>query len=172
SFTGIAYTYIRRLRWISLLLKKYDMKTIMKLNNVFRLLLLGVVTIAISCEEEDFAENFDINYPVRVIESVTPKEVEAGGEIVITGSDFIAITGNDAIKIGGKNVASYEIISENEIVVTTPETFPAGTITIVNGYYGRAGESEDVITLIYEDLVITAYPAEIDLDEGTFIIQG
>jgi len=84
----------------------------------------------VSCEEKEWSENYDIDYPVSTITSVSPMQQKIGGEVSITGSNleyvlYVSI-GNLRCVIKSKNTDS--------IVITIPANAPKDFISIENIY--------------------------------------
>ncbi len=90
--------------------------------------------LCIACQEERGANPYDPNTPITVsqmpkIESFSPTEGGPGDEIHIYGVNFETAT---AVTFGGKAAASFEILSDTEIVAEVSQYGATGKVAVTN----------------------------------------
>lgn len=102
-----------------------------------------LITVIASCTDTDYGKDFDINYPVPVIQSVT-EEPMVGQEITIKGIGFAS---PNTVSING---ISMKIVSETEteIKAILPRIFEAAPLVLKNVYmrqwFGRNNYSSKI----------------------------
>ena len=109
---------------------------------------VGTVPITVTAaggEEIAFAEEFSY-IPETVVGSFTPNQgPETGGtEVTIIGEGF---TGAEEVLFGENPATSFEVISDTEIVATSPAGTGSVVITVVGGN-GNTGISEAPFTYV------------------------
>lgn len=68
------------------------------------LLLLPLLAVVFySCEEEEWSEDYDVNFPAPVINSISKEEVFVGEEITVEGEN-LDLTSKFMLKIGRAHV--------------------------------------------------------------------
>lgn len=82
------------------------------------------------CEEKEWSEDYDINYPVSTITAVSPVQQKVGGEVTITGTNLDLVSsvslGNLRCVIKSKNAGT--------IVITVPGNAQKNFISVENLY--------------------------------------
>ncbi|HAP64183.1 MAG TPA: hypothetical protein DCR93_33440 [Cytophagales bacterium] len=119
-------------------------------------LILGVFGLAAVAGCEDPVTEFDIDWPVPVIESFSPQRDTVENQLTIVGQHFSKIA---AIRIGGTRVAEDNIVSqsETELVVQIPRVLTAGPIEVEN-LYEKVAMSEGSFTPIYPPTTVGSFP--------------
>ena len=137
------------------------------LYNIF-LAIFSSLCVFSSCSDEEYGKDFDIDYPIPVIESVT-EEPMVGDEIVITGTGFMS---PNTLSIDG---ISMEIVSETEteIKAVLPRIFDSAPLVLVNACLNQCVE-EFVINPNYpsmEEIQVLQWPSKITKGRS-LVIQG
>ena len=114
--------------------------------------LLGLFIVGTSCENKDFSENFDANFPVPVVSSISKSgSLAIETEIEIKGSNFQRATAS----VAGAACTVKSIAADgNSMVILLPRIFTDAPITVKNTY-GREGVSESSVAPIYPNVTIT-----------------
>lgn len=88
-----------------------------------------------------------------LIGAFSPRTVKPAGSITITGSNFTTVT---SVLVGG-SAAQFEVVSDNELVVTLSQGSTGGTLSITNDHDTTTTESAVRVlalgrtTVFYED---------------------
>jgi len=81
-----------------------------------------------SCEEKEWSEDYDINYPVSTITAISPLQQKSGGEVTISGTNLDLVSfvslGNLRCTIKSKNSAT--------IIVTIPNNAQKNFVSVEN----------------------------------------
>ena len=89
--------------------------------------------MAVACDEDDFSEDYDINFPVARIDSVSNITPEAGTTITIFGEDLLT---TNEFYIGSRKMefTDPKVFDEAKAVVIIPRVVEAGEIVTTNIY--------------------------------------
>ncbi len=98
----------------------------------------------LSCQEKEWSEDYDIDYPVSTVASFAPTQQKVGGEVTITGVNlehvlYVSI-GNLRCTIKSKNSTT--------IVITIPANTPKSYISVENVYMRKYVYEKEVFTPI------------------------
>jgi hypothetical protein len=132
------------------------------------LLLAGLTGLIFGCTKKDFSEDYDIDWPVPKITSVTPLKQTIGQTITITGEKFEKLS---KVTVGTPEIEAKIISSTGtSIQVEVPRTANAGPVTVTT-LYKQKGISEQVFEPVYLDAKVTNWPARITRGQA-FVIRG
>lgn len=141
---------------------------IMKKKLLYTLLFATTGFILGSCHDDDFSENYDINFPVATITSVSKTNPYVDEEITLSGENLNTAT---SVSIGSYR---FNLVSTSEdglsAVVAVPRTVEAGALTILNKYK-RTFESDVRITPQFYPAIVTEWPSVIQMGR-TFTLKG
>jgi hypothetical protein len=90
-----------------------------------------VMTSLTGCyDEKEWSEDYDIEYPISTISSVTPMEQSVGGSVTISGTNLDVVS---AVHIG---TVSCVITSQNstQIVITISGVVEKDLLSVTNKY--------------------------------------
>ncbi len=81
-------------------------------------------------KEKEWSEDYDIDYPISTITSVSPLEQTIGGSVTISGTNLDMVL---TVNIGASNC---EIVSQSStsIVFTVPGTADKDRVSVTNKY--------------------------------------
>ncbi|PWJ44597.1 IPT/TIG domain-containing protein [Sediminitomix flava] len=122
-----------------------------------------------ACQEEE-AQQYDIEWPIPVITSVSPETVNIGGDITIMGE---VLQHTDRVYIGNTPIAEADIniVSETEMVIKAPRKFEPAAVRLENKYERVASLDSVEVTPIYPDILVLEFPSELNAG-GNFTITG
>lgn len=134
------------------------------------LLVIATITIAFSScvKEDEFSKDFDIEWPLPTITSISPETAEVGTEVTIEGTNLDKTT---SVKIGGTKL-SAEILEKTATSVrfVVPRRTVTGTIRVATAYK-REFETESAFTPTYPETNIIEWPLEI-MRGQSFKVKG
>ena len=146
------------------------MKTNNMINKTFKASLLGLFGLLVmaGCTKKKFSEDYDINWPVPIIKSISPIKDTIGKTITITGERFDKTS---RVTIGNPETDAT-IISSNatSIVVRIPRNVTAGSVNVYT-LYKQKGASQQAFTPVYLDAKVTGWPNRITRGEA-FVVKG
>ncbi len=132
------------------------MKNILKYS-LFSML-MGLLVFATSCEDKQWSENYDGNYPVPQITSLSQKgDVSVGSTITVTGTNFTGPKSdvNTAPKVTIKGVAcEVKSYSATSLEIILPRVFEKAPIVVTN-VFDRFGVSTDEINPSYPNVAVS-----------------
>lgn len=127
-----------------------------------------LITVIASCTDTDYGKDFDINYPVPVIQSVT-EEPMVGQEITIKGIGFAS---PNTVSING---ISMKIVSETEteIKAILPRIFEAAPLVLKNVYMRQCLEEITILPKYpaMEEIKVLQWPTKI-IKGRSIVIKG
>lgn len=117
-----------------------------------------LVAMVSSCTDSEYGKDYDIDYPVPVIEKVT-EDPAVGQEITISGSGFVS---PNTVSVNG---ISMKVVSETktEIKAILPRIFEAASLVVKNVYMKECMEQFVIIPKYpaIEEILVTQWPAKI-----------
>lgn len=133
-------------------------------------LLLGLGLTACK-QEEPFSQNYDIDWPLPTITSITPQEAMIESEITLQGTNLDRVT---EVQLGSnrRTISNDEIVSKSstEVVIKVPRLTEAGT-AIVSTNLGKSTTSEVVFRPMYPTAIVEEWPSSIVRGQN-FKIKG
>lgn len=143
-------------------MKKYFNQSILHISLVFSLALF-----AQSCTKSmNFSEQYDINWPVPIIKTISPLKDTIGKTITITGEYFDKLT---KVTVGNPETeAIVKSATATQIVVTIPRNLNSGAVTVYTNYKQK-GISSQVFTPIFLDVTVNNWPRKITRGEPIVI---
>ena len=143
----------------------YSYKSISQIALAFA---TGVLLFSGCTKSKEFSSDYDIQWPVPKITTVTPLKDTIGKTITITGEKFEKLT---RVTIGNPETEAA-VVSSNatQVIVRIPRTANAGPVTIYTNY-NQKGTSEQVVTPVYLNVNVTGWPNRITRGEA-FVIKG
>jgi len=119
-----------------------------------------------SCNEEEYGENYDINFPASKITGFSPIKEYVDGTITLKGSNLEMV---ESVSLGS---TKCEIISQNDTTLKfiINRSVERAKITIINKY-GRKFETEKYFQPRYFASNITTWPTELTMGK-IFELQG
>lgn len=126
--------------------------------------LLGLAVTA--CEDPEFSEDYDIPWPLPVINSFSPKEAMIGSEVTVNGTNFEKTS---RVYIGDVDT-EFELISGTEIKLVVPRVVDIGKIK-VHTAYKRDALSEESFVPQFPKTTVSGFPATIERGKS-FSITG
>jgi hypothetical protein len=116
----------------------------------------------------DFSTDYDIEWPVPKIVSISPVRETIDKTITITGTSFEKLS---KVAIGNPETEAVVVSSSaTQIVARIPRSVNAGPVTIYTKY-NQKGVSEQVFTPIYLDVNVTGWPARMTRGE-VLVVKG
>lgn len=134
------------------------------------LLLCSLLGIGITaCEEEEWSKDYDIDWPLPVIQDISPGKAMVGSTVTITGTNFEKTT---HVYIGDVRVKddAFELVDGNSITFTVPRVVDAGKVRIRTAY-ARETESEENFIPQYPVTNVAQLPTQINRG-SSFTITG
>ena len=133
------------------------------------LLLSAAALMAVACDEDDFSEDYDINFPVARIDSVSNITPEAGTTITIFGEDLLT---TNEFYIGSRKMefTDPKVFDEAKAVVIIPRVVEAGEIVTTN-IYGRKFSSGIYVSPTFLIATVSKWPDELVAGDR-FTIEG
>jgi hypothetical protein len=120
------------------------------------------------CTKKDFSADYDINWPVPVIASITPLRDTIGKTITINGEKFDKLS---KVTIGSPETDARIIsASATQIKVQIPRIVNAGPITVYTNYKQKK-VSDQSFTPVFLDAKVTQWPTRITRGQA-FSIKG
>jgi hypothetical protein len=148
-------------------MKKYinTWGTLKQLFLLCTLLSVGIV----ACEDEEWSEDYDIDWPLPTIASFSPAMAPIESEVTITGTNFDKTTG---VYVGNVSVGkdNYRIVSPTEIKFTLPRVVSTGKVRVRTAYAKEAISEENLVPQ-FPATTIAALPSKITRGKS-FIISG
>jgi hypothetical protein len=145
-------------------------KIFLQKSRLFSLLLalVGFSTLWACQKEKIFGEDYDINFPVPTVATVSTKSALIGSTVTLNGTNFDKVT---SVKVGAEG-AEGKIIEKTatSITVQLPRVFSKGPFTVTNSYK-QTSVSEATIEPIFPDIEVLAYPTEIERGQ-VFLLGG
>jgi hypothetical protein len=90
-----------------------------------------ILTALTGCyDEKEWSEDYDIDYPISTITSVTPMEQNIGGSVTITGTNL------DIVSVVHIGTVGCEITSQSssQIVITVSDVAQRDLLSVTNKY--------------------------------------
>ncbi|PWD99391.1 IPT/TIG domain-containing protein [Marinilabilia rubra] len=141
------------------------MKNIFKSISFLLLLMAGLFT---GCQDKEWSEDYDIEWPVSEISQISTNEAQIEDVITITGTNLDYV--NDVL-VGN---TTCEIIedesSASQLTFKLPRRVESGNVSVRNEY-DRTYVFEEFLNVSYPKTSVNQWPAEITAGE-TFKIQG
>lgn len=123
---------------------------------------------AVSCSEDDFSKDYDIQLPAAIITEVSDEQPVVDKEITLTGEHLGTVS---TVSIGAYRFAISSVAEDGKsMVVKVPRIIEAGKMVIYNKYK-REFEYDKVITPQFLPVTISEWPADIELGRP-FTIKG
>lgn len=94
------------------------------------------------CKETEWSENYDIDYPVSVISTISPLQQKIGEEVTITGKNLEDVV---AVSLGNLRCDIKSKTNENLIFVV-PKNAQKDFVTIENIYMRKFVFDQEVFT--------------------------
>jgi len=141
-----------------------------KINNLLYLLVIAAVTLIVSgCEENKWSEDFDIDWPVSAVQSVSADDVMIDEVVTITGTNMdkvykIYLAGQECAIVDGSATAT-------QIQFIVGRRASTGFVNVEN-VYDRVFEYADAtVKVSYPMVNVTGWPAKLVSGEA-FTIEG
>ncbi len=132
------------------------------------LLATGLILLASCTESNDFSKDFDINWPVPKVVSISTLTTAIDQNLTITGENFEKLK---RVTIGTPETEATIVSSTTtQIVIKVPRTATAGAINVYTNYK-QVGTSSQIFTPIFPELEVTAWPAKISRGQ-ILIVKG
>lgn len=138
------------------------------MKNIRDIILLALIAFVASCTESKLSENYDIEWPIPTITSISSSDVTVGDAITIQGTELSQVTN---LWIGDQScIIDTETQTDASITFTVPRRASSGVIRLKN-VYRREVATETSILVNYPEVKVTTWPSSIE--PGTpFTLKG
>lgn len=140
-----------------------------KLTVQFAIVCSLVLLIIAGCTKvKNFSTDYDVNWPVPVITSISSVKDTIGKTIVITGTSFDKLS---KVAMGNPETQADIITSSaNSITIRIPRTVSTGPVTVYTNYRQK-GVSTQLFTPVFLDVRVNNWPTRITRGQA-FVITG
>lgn len=125
-----------------------------KINLINLIFLFAGLMIFNSCEEAPYNDTYDIEWPVPIISSISPKNIVSGNQVTINGSNLENLK---EIRVG---TIKCKIVSTKvtEAVILIPRYASTGLISVTHTIYEHITQSKDGLIISYPSTSISTWP--------------
>lgn len=137
-------------------------------KSISPLIFAMIAALFFACEDKQWSEDYDIQWPVPVINSLSSEEAFVSEEITITGKNLDKVS---KITLSGQECEIVEgSASDTQIKFLIARRASSGEV-VVRNIYRRQATAESPLAVKYPDVIITTWPEKI-IQGNTFEIEG
>ena len=141
-----------------------------KINQFIYLFVIATMALLVSgCEDKQWGEDYDIEWPVSAITSISSDDVMIDDVVTITGSNLDKVY---KVYLSEKECTVVEgSATESQIQFVVGRRATTGFLSLTNLYDREYTYEEATIKVSYPEIIVTGWPAKIVSGEA-FSIEG
>ncbi|MGQ8335525.1 hypothetical protein ACUNWD_03180 [Sunxiuqinia sp. A32] len=132
----------------------------MKTKNILNTswLLLLILLFSLGCEDHQWSEDYDINLPLSVVNSISTKSAMVSDQVSLTGTVLDKVSNVWIGKVECKIVDGSQNSGDLSFIV--PRRAISGPVVLKN-LYRRVTESDSTLVITYPDVEVTEWPSNV-----------